>query len=160
MNDDLMAAVTFGRDQPQRFLHAWLGLPSRDPAELAASDLPAALAEWHRQVARWDAPVMRQNRVPAQREIDGDVLLVGAECRAVWLWGVHDASDDLQVWERENTAGMPWTPTSEPLDEFLWHFTLVEAVFGTSYGMGANNVAKAEHDQFTSGWTRIDVKPW
>ncbi len=31
---------------------------------------------------------------------------------------------------------------------FLWHFTLVEAVFGTRYGMAANNVTKADHDWF------------
>jgi hypothetical protein len=160
MNDDLMAAVTFGPDQPQRFLQAWLGPPSRDPAESAASGLPAALAAWHRQVARWDVPIMRQNRVPAQRELDGDALLVGVECQAVWLWGVREDGDNPQVWERENTAGMPWTATAEHLDEFLWHFTLVEAVFGTSYGMGANNVTKAEHDRFTSGWADIGVKPW
>jgi hypothetical protein len=87
MSDDLMAVATFGPDQPQRFLEAWLGPPSRDPVGPAACDLPAALAEWHKQTARWDVPVMRQNRVPAQRELDGGVLLVGVECQAVWLWG-------------------------------------------------------------------------
>jgi hypothetical protein len=160
MNDDLMVVVTFGPDQPQRFLEAWIGPPSRDAAESGAGDLPPALAEWHRQVARWDAPVMRQNRVPAQRELDGDVLLVGVECQAVWLWGVRDSGDNPQVWERENTAGVPWTATGEHLDEFLWHFILVEAVFGTQYGMAANDVTKAEHERFTSGWQRIDVKAW
>ena len=160
MNDDLMAVVSFGADQPQRFLQAWLGPPVRDAAEPPARDLPAALSHWHRQVARWDVPVMRQNCVPIQREMDGDVLLVGVECQAVWLWGVRETGDNPQVWERENTAGVPWTATGEHLDEFLWHFTLVEAVFGTRYGTGANNVTRAEHDRFTSDWTRIDVTAW
>lgn len=77
-------AVTFGPDQPQRFLTAWLGLPPRDmPPGSAASDLPAALANWHRQADRWDPLVMQQNRVPASREMDGDMLLVGVENQAV-----------------------------------------------------------------------------
>jgi hypothetical protein len=67
MNDDLMAVVTFGADQPRRFLEAWLGPPSRDAAEPAASDLPAAMAHWHRQVARWDVPVMRSLAVGSAR---------------------------------------------------------------------------------------------
>jgi len=71
VGEDLKLAVTFGPDQPQRFLTAWLGPPSRDAPNPAASDLPTALAEWHRQASRWDAPVMRQNRVPARREMDG-----------------------------------------------------------------------------------------
>jgi hypothetical protein len=29
---------------------------------------------------------MRQNRVPARREMDGDMLLAGVENQAVWLW--------------------------------------------------------------------------
>jgi hypothetical protein len=31
---------------------------------------------------------MCRNRVPARREMDGDMLLVGVEAQAVWLWGV------------------------------------------------------------------------
>jgi hypothetical protein len=103
---------------------------------------------------------MRQNRVPAHRELDGGVLLVGVECQAVWLWGAREPGDNPQVCERENTARKSWTPTGENLDEFLWHFTLVEAVCGTTYGMAANNVTRVEHDQFTSGWAGIDVRPW
>jgi hypothetical protein len=34
------------------------------------------------------------------------------------------------LFERENTDGAVWTPTGEDYDEFLWHFVLVEAVFG------------------------------
>jgi hypothetical protein len=79
--------VTFGPDQPQRFLTGWLGPPPRDMPGPASGDLPAALAHWHRQAGRWDPPVMRQNRVPASRETDGDMLLAGVENQAVWLWG-------------------------------------------------------------------------
>jgi hypothetical protein len=79
VGDDLRLAVTFGADQPQRFLTAWLGPPSRDAPEPASLDLPAALAQWHKQAARWEHPVIRQNRVPARREMDGDMLLVGVE---------------------------------------------------------------------------------
>ena len=77
--------MAFGPDQPQRFLTAWLGPPARDAPKSAASDLPAALAQWHRQAGQWDPPVMRQNRVPTRREMDGDMLLAGIESQAVWL---------------------------------------------------------------------------
>ena len=69
VSDDLRLAVTFGPDQPQRFLTAWLGPPQRDMPGSATSDLPAALAQWHRQASRWEPPVMQQNRVPASREM-------------------------------------------------------------------------------------------
>jgi hypothetical protein len=160
MSDVLRLAVTFGPDQPQRFLTAWLGPPSRDVPELATSGLPAAMADWHRQVSRWDPPVMRQNRVPNRREMDGDMLLVGVENQAVWLWGVPDGGDNPLVWERQNEPGAGWTETSERLDEFLWHFTLVEAVFGTRFGLGANDVSPADLARFTNAWTALHVKPW
>src|SRR5215469_4582276 len=132
---DLRPAVTFGPDQPQRFLTAWLGPPTRDPPQSAASDLPAALAQWHRQAGRWAPPEKHQNRVPARRQMDGDKLLVGVEAQAVWLWGVQDGGGNPLVWERENYPGAAWTQTRERLDEFLWHFTLVEAVFGGRFGL-------------------------
>jgi hypothetical protein len=152
--------VTFGPDQPQRFLTAWLGPPSRDAPESAASDLPAALANWHRQAGRWNPPLMRQNRVPARREMDGDMLLAGVENQAVWLWGVPDGDGNPPVWERENTPGAGWTETGELLDEFLWHFTLTEAVFGGRFGLGASDVSPADLARFTSAWTALPVKPW
>jgi hypothetical protein len=160
VGDDLRLAVTFGPDQPQRFLTAWFGPPSRDVPESATSDLPAALAQWHRQAGRWDPPVMRQNRVPASREMDGDVLLAGVENQAVWLWGVLDGGGNPLVWERENAPGAGWTETGERLDEFLWHFTLVEAVLGGRFGLGANDVSPASLARFTGKWTALHVKPW
>ena len=48
---------------------------------------------------------MRQNRVPTRREMDGDMLLVGVETQAVWLWGVRDGADNPLVWERYNEPG-------------------------------------------------------
>jgi len=152
--------VTFGADQPQRFLTAWLGPPSRHVPESAASDLPAALARWHRQAARWDPPVMRQNRVPASREMDDGMLLAGVENQAVWLWGVPDGGSNPLVWERENEPGADWTRTGERLDEFLWHFTLVEAVFGARFGLGAKHVSPARLARFTTAWTALHLKPW
>lgn len=152
--------MTSGPDQPQRFLTAWFGPPSGDAPESAASDLPAALANWHRQAGRWDPPVMRQNRVPASREMDGEMLLAGVETQAVWLWGVPDGGDNPLVWERENEPGASWTQTGERLDEFLWHFTLVETVFGGRHGLGANDVSPAHLARFTSAWTALPVKPW
>ena len=152
--------MTFGPDQPQRFLTAWLGPPTRDVPESAVSDLPAALAEWHRQASRWDSPVMRQNRVPARREMDGDMLLAGVENQAVWLWGVPDSGGNPLVWERENQPGADWTETGERLDEFLWHFTLIEAVFGGRFGLAANDVSPAALARFTSARTTLHVKPW
>lgn len=160
VSDDLKLAMTFGPDQPQRFLTAWLGPPSRDAPESAAHDLPAALADWHRQAGRWDPPAMRQNRVPARREMNGDMLLVGVESQAVWLWGVLEGGSTPSVWERENEPRAGWTETGERLDEFLWHFTLVEAVFGGRFGLGANDVNPADRARFTSAWTALPVKPW
>jgi hypothetical protein len=160
VSDDLKLALTFGPDQPQRFLTAWLGPPPRDTPESAASDLPAALANWHQQASRWDPAVTRQNRVPASREMDGEMLLVGVENQAVWLWGVPDGSGSPPVWERENEPGASWTRTGERLDEFLWHFTLVEAVFSGRFGLGANDVSPARLARFTSAWTALPVKPW
>lgn len=154
------SAAAFGVDQPQRFLTAWLGPPSRDAPKPIARDLPAAMAEWHRQVGRWDIPVMRQNRVPTRREMDGDVLLVGVETQAVWLWGVRDDGGNPLVWERENTPGADWTETGERLDEFLWHFTLVDAVFGTRFGLAANDVSPIDVAQFTHGWMALTAKLW
>jgi hypothetical protein len=160
VSDDLKLAAAFGPDQPQRFLTAWLGPPSRDAPESTASDLPAALTEWHRQVGRWDSPVMRQNRVPAHRRMDGDVLLVGLENQGVWLWGVRDEGDNPLVWERESKQGANWTETGERLDEFLWHFTLVDAVCGTRFGLAANDVNSIDLARLTSTWTALNVKPW
>lgn len=101
--DDLRLAVIFGPDQPQRFLTAWLGPRSRDAPEPAASDLPTALAHWHRQAGRWDPPVMRHNQVPAGRQMDGDMLLVGIENQALCLWGVPDSGDNPLVCERKTS---------------------------------------------------------
>ncbi len=160
MSDDLTPAAAFGPDQPQRFLTAWFGTPSRDVPESAAGDLPAALARWHRQAGRWDPPVMRQNHVPARREMDGDMLLVGIETQSVWLWGVPDSGGNPLVWERENKPGADWTETGERVDEFLWHFTLVEAVFGGHLGLGAIDVSRADVARFTTAWTALPVKQW
>jgi hypothetical protein len=104
-----------------------------------------------------DAP----NRVPASREMDGDMLLVGVETQAVWLWGVRDGDGNPLVWERYNEPGAEWAQTQERLDEFLWHFTLVEvAVVGGRYGLGANDVSPAGLARFTSASTALPVKPW
>ena len=70
---ELSAALTFGPDQPRRFLTAWYGPPRRGPSEAASIGLPSALTEWHQQADRWDHPVMTQNRVPAQREMHGEL---------------------------------------------------------------------------------------
>jgi len=158
--DEVRPAAVFGPDQPERFLTAWFGPPARDAPDWVPNGLPLPLVDWHRQVARWDSPVMRQNEVPFQRTMDGDVLLVGVETQRVWLWGVRDDGDNPMVWERENNPGANWTETRERLDEFLWHFTLVEAVFGTRLGLGAANVTSVDHDRFTRAWTALDVKPW
>ena len=160
VSDDMRLAAAFGPDQPQRFLTAWLGPPPGDAPESAASDLPAALAKWHRQAGRWDSPVMRQNRVPARREVDGEMLLVGVENQAVWLWGTPDGGGNPLVWERENEPGAGWTQTGERLDEFLWHLTLVDTVFAGRFGLGANDVRPAGLARFTSSWTALDVKSW
>src|SRR5215469_10993716 len=102
---------------------------------------------------------MRQNRVPDRREMDDDMLLVGVENQAVWLWGVPDNGDNPPVWERENTPGADWTETGERLDEFLWHFTLADAVFGR-FGLGANDVSPICLARFTSAWAALPAKPW
>jgi hypothetical protein len=93
MSNELPEVVDFGPDQPQRFLTAWFGPPVRDAPQWAANGLPRALVDWHRQVARWDSPVVQQNEVPFERTMDGDVLLVGIENQRIWLWGVRDDSD-------------------------------------------------------------------
>jgi hypothetical protein len=103
---------------------------------------------------------MRQNRIPARREMDGDMLLVGVETQAVWLWGAPDGGDNPWVWERENEPGAGWTQTGERLDEFLWHFTVVEAVFGGSFGLGANDVGPAGLARFNREWTALAIKTW
>ena len=159
VNDEVGAAAVFGPDQPQRFLTAWFGPPVRDAPQWVANGLPLALVEWHRQVARWDAPVMRQNRVPFERTMDGDVQLAGIENQAVWLWGVRDDGDNPMVWERANDPGADWTETGEHLDEFLWDFTLVDAAFGC-YGVQAHDVTSADHARFTRTWAQLDVKLW
>jgi hypothetical protein len=160
VSDDFRLAVTFGPDQPQRFLTAWLGPPARDAPKSAGRDLPAALAEWQRQAGRWDSPVMHQNHVPARRQMDGEMLLVGVENQGVWLWGVRDGGDNPLVWERENKPAADWTQTGERLDEFLWHFTLVDAVFGTRFGLAANDVSSTGLAQLASAWSPVNVKPW
>lgn len=103
---------------------------------------------------------MRRNRVPASREMDEDILLAGVENQAVWLWGVRDSGSNPLVWERENKPGAGWTQTGERLDEFLWHFTLVEAVSGGHFGLCANDVSPARLARFTNAWTALPVKPW
>lgn len=103
---------------------------------------------------------MRQNRVPAVRETDDEHLLVGVEAQAVWLWGVRSGHDNPPVFERENEPGAPWTATGERLDEFLWHFAVVEAVFGARYGLAANNVTTQQLARFTRPWVAIEAKVW
>ncbi len=152
--------MTFGPDQPQRFLTAWFGPPSRDAPEPAASDVPAALASWHRQVGRWDPPVIRHNQVPAGREMDGDMLLVGIENQAVWLWGVPDSGGNPLVWERENQPGADWTPTGARLDEFLCLFMLTDALLGARFGLVALDVSAAALARFTPGWTALPATQW
>jgi hypothetical protein len=46
------------------------------------------------------------------------------------------------------------------LDESLWHFMLVEAVFGSRLGPAANDVSPARYARFTDAWTALPVKPW
>ena len=158
MIDEVTEAAVFGPDQPQRFLTAWYGPPLRDAPQWVANGLPQALVDWHRQVARWDS-VMRQNQVPFQRTMDEDVLLVGIENEHVWLWGVRDDGDNPMVWERRNDPGTDWTRTGEHLDEFLWHFILVEAL-SSHYMLQVHDVTWADVERFTRDWTELDVKPW
>ena len=103
---------------------------------------------------------MVQNRVPPRAEWEGDVLVVGIETQARWLWGFRGDDPNPWVLEHENEPGAPWTPTGERLDEFLWHFTVVEAVFGTSYGLGANDVGRSHLETFVAGWTRLEAQAW
>lgn len=103
---------------------------------------------------------MHQNLVPDAREVDGDVLLVGVETQAVWLWGVREGDPNPWVLERENERGEPWTETGERLEEFLWHFTLVELVFGGRYGLAANDVSDQQLRRFSEGWTPVEAKQW
>jgi hypothetical protein len=92
--------------------------------------------------------------------MDGEMLLVGVENQAVWLWGVPDGGGNPLVWERENEPGAGWTQTRERLDEFLWHFTLADAAFSGRFGLGANDVRPADLARFTSARTALDIKPW
>lgn len=63
------------------------------------------------------------------------------------------------MWERENQPRAAWTPTGERLDEFLWHFTLADAVFGGRSGLAASDVNPDRLAQFTKAWTALPVKP-
>jgi hypothetical protein len=103
---------------------------------------------------------MRQNRVEPTGDMDGDVLVVGVEAQAVWLWGVRPGDDNPLVLERENEQGRPWTETGEVLDEFLWHFSLVDAVFGTGLGAAANDVSAEDFATLVERWTPLDVRAW
>jgi hypothetical protein len=161
VTDDLLSAVTFGSDQPQRFLARWYGPPSQEPSDPEPSELPQPLVEWRRQVARWgESMVMTQNRVPPTPRWDADVLVVGVETQSMWFWGVRGEDPNPWVLERENEPGTSWTSTGERLDEFLWHFTVVEQVFGSRWGLGAIDVARGQVESFVSGWTRVDARPW
>lgn len=160
VNDGLMGEARFGEDQPERFFSAWYGPPARDTPDPAPSGLPEALAHWLRQASRWDTPVMRQNRVEAAGELDGDVLIVGVEAQAVWLWGVRPGDHNPPVLERENEPGSSWTETGEALDEFLWHFALVDAVFGTDVGAGANDLSGEDFAALMERWTPVGVRAW
>jgi hypothetical protein len=73
--------------------------------------------------------------------------------------GVRDDGDNPMVWERANDLGADWTETGEHLDEFLWHFTLVDVAF-TGYGVQAHDVTSTDHERFTRTWAQLDVKPW
>jgi hypothetical protein len=103
---------------------------------------------------------MRQNRVESTGYMDGDVLVVGVEAQAVWLWGVRPGDDNPLVLERENEEGRPWTGTGEALDEFLWHFSLVDAVFGPDFGAAANDVSAEDFATLLERWTPLDVHAW
>lgn len=92
--------------------------------------------------------------------MDGDLLLVGIEAQAVWLWGVRDAEDGPLVFERENAPDAQWTDTGEHLAEFLWHFTLVEAVLACRSGLGVYDVDRERFRNFLTPWSRIPVRPW
>lgn len=154
-------ALRFGGDQPERFLTAWYGPPQRpmEPTPVQ-SPVPAALSSWWRQVKRWDDAAPVQNRVPAGDERDGDTLLVGVENQGVWLWGVRDVGHNPLVLERENEPGAPWTLTGEHLDEYLWHFLLVEAVLGAKHALGAANLTRDDVATFLTGWQRVPAKSW
>lgn len=156
MTDNIAAAIEFGADQPERFLTAWFGPPSR-PAAAVADGLPEPLRRWHQLASRWDRPLLQQNEIPADPKMDGDLLLVGIETQAVWLWGVDPSG---AVFERENIDGAEWTPTGEDCDEFLWHFVLVEAVFGGAIGAAANNVDGRSFRRLAETWAPVEVRSW
>lgn len=149
MPDDLASAITFGADQPERFLTAWFGPPSQ-PAAVVSGDLPAPLRRWRQLASRWDRPLLRQNRIPVAATMDGDMLVVGVETQAVWLWGVDPTG---AVFERENTDGAAWT-------QFLWHFVLVEAVFGTEIGAAVNDADASTVTRLATTWAPVEVRPW
>lgn len=117
--------------------------------------------QWHEQVGRWGySAVMCQNDVPAQREMDGDVLLVGVENQAVWLWGVRGEGDNPWVIERENDEGRMWTDTGERLNEFLWHFTVVDAVLESRDGCSAADLSQQQLARLTTDWSAVAAKRW
>lgn len=157
MSDDLVSAFAFGADQPERFLTAWFGPPARPRLTAVLDELPEPLRRWHQLAGRWDQPLLIQNQVPNQAEYDGDLLVVGVETQAVWLWGADDAG---YVFERENTEGARWTSTGELYDEFLWHFALIDAVFGGEIGAGASNVSGEVVDRLVDTWEPVDARPW
>lgn len=74
--------------------------------------------------------------------------------------GVREGDPNPWVLERENEPGESWTETGERLDEFLWHFTLVELVFGGRYGLAANDVSVQQWRRFCEGWTPVEAKQW
>jgi hypothetical protein len=88
------------------------------------------------------------------------MLLVGVENQGVWLWGVQDDGRNASVWERENSIGEPWTATGEGLNEYLWHFLLLETVLGGRHGLGINNATWEQTQRFLAGWSAVSVKPW
>src|SRR5687767_5370387 len=144
-------------------LAAWIGPPRGSIQKLQTLDaLPGALVRWHEQVSAWGySAVVHQNEVPAECRMDGDVLLVGIENQAFWVWGVREPSEDNPwVVERENDERAEWTDVDERLDEFLWHFTLIEAVMGAPHGCWAMGVGWQQLARFTKGWTAVDVKGW
>lgn len=156
MPDDLASAIAAGADQPERFLTAWFGPPPH-PAAAVPHDLPAPLRRWHQLPSRWDRPLLGQNEIPAKRVMDGEMLVVGIENHAVWLWGIDRSG---AVFERENTDGAAWTPTGEDFHQFLWHFVLIEAVFGTEVGAAVNTVDANAFRRLATMWTPVDVRSW
>lgn len=160
MTETLADALAWPTGQPERFLRYWFGEPTVDRPHRTFDDLPPSLAAWQRLLQRWQPGVLRQNRLAERLEVDGDVTLVGVEAQAVWLWGVRTGEDASPVHERENADGAAWTSTGERLDEFLWHFLLVDAVFGADHGLGKNDATRAELAAVTAGCERLPVRPW